>query len=359
VSFPPLPISGAGALYVNPAVGGFYSREGKLFLEAIHHINERLPANAAPPEFRMKHSDIRHAVLVATGTGIAAMRPTIDALVRMNSLRQRILIPALSDDLDRGCSVSDEHGVQSLMNGAKGQTHESRLPVRVHLYLGIRSMYHLPYAEELASWAANGDLALTLLISDSMSLQEALNSTTMNLHRELLAAAERGERLMEMASVVKNEESAAIRAETHTSAGDFSRLKELLMETKAGKLYVHQALALDLSLPFNGPMRANEDSARETTSNRVLSLHDQGVNLENAVVAVCGRSDILGGIERAVRAACSARGIRSGAKMREEAPQYLDTRHLLESDVAYVEGQYITDDGCGDFVVGGRIFLNI
>lgn len=242
----PVPPSGDGALSVNPAVGGFFSRKGSTLLDAL---------DASPK--------MKHVVLVATGTGLAAMLPTIELLVRRNRLSQK------EEDTDE---------------------------LRVHLHYGIRSLRHLPYATELARWAASGALQLTISLSAAPGEAERLEAAHgAEAAPSILAGVARGDALARAVAALQVGSSAE--EGSSSGAGHGSRLLLRRMLAESAKLYVHHALAADLALSLDSEAGAVG-----------RSLADDGVVVGEVVVAVCGRSQILGGAERALLAACAAAG---------------------------------------------------
>jgi hypothetical protein len=246
-------------------------------------------------------------VLVATGTGLAAMRPTIELLMRRG--RQAVAAETCGGGERRAGHASDGRGgvedSRHAHESANGDGVAGVPQVRVHLYYGLRQLSHLPWQDELASWVERGELQLTLLLSQQEEPAEADGqcSTDQSVQPVLRAAAERGRALARIAADLRRAAGAAADNET-ASGGSRTPLTSLLLEAGEDKLYVNQALALDLSVE-SLVASARASHGQDIASG--LSLRGRGARLDNMLVAVCGRSEILGGTERAFLAACSVR----------------------------------------------------
>lgn len=371
-----LPLSGPGALGINPAVGGFFSRNGGLFMDALGRARwtgeaaasggaalrsslERFEAGAAG-----KRQGVTDVVLVATGTGLAAMRPTIELLIRRN----RQALAAEADGSHASSGGGGGEGRRHTYEGDSGNGAAAAPRVRVHLYYGLRRLSHLPWHDEFAAWVERSELQLTLLLSEQDGPTETDGQCPTDqqpVPPVFLAAAERGNALARMAAELRRTsvadgDSSALGA---AGGGPHTHLHRLLLEAGEGKLYVHQALAVDLSVES---LLASAPAGSGLDSETGLSLGGRGARLDNMLVAVCGRSEILGGTERALVAACAARHAR-GAGMRGAGGD--DGSHSSGGEGS--GAPRVGEDGVGEDGAGGsadgecnglvaqRLFLNI
>jgi hypothetical protein len=436
-----LPHSGPGALSINPVVGGFFARDGGLFMDALGRASRA--GNGAASEDAALHPSLERfragvagegdgctdrasdvvtdVVLVATGTGLAAMRPTIELLIRRN--RQMAAVRTVGggersaghgercgleegrrieeyDSADLENTECSAVGTPSTGGESEGVSHgdvaggdgPAVTPrVRIHLYYGLRLWSELPWGDELASWVEKGELQLTILISQqeqpdsadgeqegSAATEEQGPNGQRSISPVLRAAAQRGKALARTAAdlrrpamVVASDEAAtgdgAVAGDENSALGTASGsgpisstwLSRVLLETGEGKLYVHQALAVDLS--FGSLLTSAPVKPGALDSETDLSLWGRGARLDTMLVAVCGRSDILGGTERALLAACLAQRASEGG--------LCGARAEVGSREGGDEGDRaagVDQDGAGKDVeseckglVAQRLFLNI
>jgi hypothetical protein len=126
-------------LYVNPVISGFTNGRHTYLMNSIQHSNNK---------------KVQDLVLLSTGTDIAAVLPTLEAVVARNK---------------------------------KNADH----PVRVHLYHGVRNLQNLPYLDRLEELVQTGMVELTLIQSRprGSNATNAIISTHPGVH----AALHRGE----------------------------------------------------------------------------------------------------------------------------------------------------------------------